>query len=262
MKKPMYDNIEMYSPDGTLLCTISEKKAAWYIRKKLAIWKKKAKSIQLLFEPKGQPSDSSTYNQTHKKNVCVVCGDSKKFMRHYVVPYCYRTLLPDKYKAHMPHDIVVLCPDCHLHCEQLTQNRQKELENSLRRHSGSERQAIPDHELRSVRSAASALCQRRDQIPPEKTKSYENLIKAHFGLDESAWLSKELLQEATTMETSIRNPEYIPGPHLVVSNLAYDEASIRNFILDWREHFVKNMQPRFLPVGWSVESPVHTGTGS
>lgn len=260
MKKPMYDNIEMYSPDDTLLCTISDKKAAWYIRKNLAAWKVETKSIQLLFEPKGQPSsESNTYNQTHKKNVCVVCGDSKDFMRHYVVPYCYRTLLPDKYKTHMPHDIVILCPDCHLHSDQATQRRQKEMEESLRRYPGSDRPNIPDHALKSVRSAASALCQRRDQIPLDKVKAYENLIKQHFGLDESAWLSKELLEEATTMETSLPNPTYIPGPYLVVSSLAYDEASIRNFILGWREHFIQTMQPRFLPTGWSVESPVHTG---
>lgn len=262
MKKPMYDNIEMYSPDSTLLCTISEKKASWYVRKKLGRWKSKNESIQLLFEPKAQPSEPNTYNQTHKKNICVVCGESHKFMRHYIVPYCYRTLLPDEYKAHMPHDIVILCPDCHLHSEQATQERQKELEKSLRRHPSSSRPSIPNRSLRSVRSAACALCQRRGQIPSDQVESYENLIKAHFGLDESSWLSRNLLEQATKMETSTPNPSYIPGPYLVVSSLANDEATIRNFIMDWRQHFIETMQPRFLPEGWSIDSPVRTGTWS
>ena len=39
LKKPMYDNIEMYGPDGIMLCTIGKKKANWYVNKKgLAVW--------------------------------------------------------------------------------------------------------------------------------------------------------------------------------------------------------------------------------
>lgn len=259
MKKPMYDNIEMYSPDDALLCTISEKKAAWYIRKNLATWKTENKSIQLLFKPQKQSSEANTYNQSHKKNICVVCGDSQKFMRHYVVPYCYRTLFPTKYKTHTPHDIVILCPNCHLHSEQATQKRQKELETSLRQDPTTSDPHIPDRNLRNVRSVASALSKRREEIPPEKVIEYEVLIKQHFGLDSSAWLSKELLLEAMSMETSIPNPNYIPGPLVVVSALASDANSIEKFIIEWRNHFVKTMQPRFLPVGWSVDNPVHIG---
>ncbi len=257
MKKPMYDNIEMYSPEGVMLCTISKKKAAWYIGKNLATWKTETQSIQLLFKPKGQPSGDDNYHVSHKKNVCVVCGDSEKFMRHYVVPYCYRALFPSKYKTHMPHDIVILCPDCHVHSEKSTQERQKKIELSLRTMPGTDHPHIPDRELHRVKSAALALCNRREQIPPEKVKEHEATVKMYFGLDQSSWLSHELLIEATTMETSIPNPTYIPGPELVVSSLAYDEESIESFILDWREHFLHTMQPRFLPTGWSIDSPVH-----
>lgn len=257
MKKPMYDNIEMYSPEDHLLCTISKKKADWYIRKDLASWKVDSKSIQLNFEPQNQPSEADIYNRSHKKNICVVCGAGDKFMRHYVVPYCYRTLFPTKYKTHTPHDIVILCPDCHLQSEHATQKRLKELETSLRRDPGTADPHIPDRYLRNVRSAASALSKRRDGIPTEKVDEYEILVKEHFGLDSSSWLSQELLLEATTMETSYPNPDYIPGPLVVVSTLAYDEKSIEEFIIDWRNHFVQTMQPRFLPVGWGIDSPVH-----
>lgn len=257
MKKPMYDNIEMYSPQGVLLCTISIKKAEWYIGKNLAFWKTETKAIQLRFEPKGRPSGEGNYNQSHKKNVCVVCGDSKKFMRHYVVPYCYRALFPPKYKTHMPHDIVILCPDCHVHSEKSTQDRQKKLERSLRTMPGTDHPHIPDRDLHRVKSAALALCNRREQIPAEKVQEHEATIKKHFGLDESSWLSKELLLQATSMETSIPNPDYIPGPELVVCTFANDEESIKRFIYDWREHFLQTMQPRFLPTGWSIDSPVH-----
>ena len=226
MKKPMYDNIEMYGPSSLspsssqeygaaaaasppqLLCTISEKKAKWYVNKKLAKWiiddkynvdmtatstaptstatTCPSRAIQLLFTPnKGNrnsvgsntrsgtsgssndpqsalssvspPSPSSDtvgipitnqndetsiekYTTSHKENICVVCGDNQYFMRHYIVPYCYRSLLPHKYKNHMPHDIVILCPDCHLVCEQSTQSKQKYIENKLRQQLKSSKQ--------------------------------------------------------------------------------------------------------------------------
>jgi hypothetical protein len=103
MKKPMYDNIKMYDPDGDLLCTISQKKANWYVRKQLGEWNRSRNAIHLSFKPKGK--SENVYNQSQKQNVCVSCGDDKHHMRHYVVPYCYRTLFPEKYKTHMPHDI-------------------------------------------------------------------------------------------------------------------------------------------------------------
>jgi hypothetical protein len=106
MKTPMYDNIEMYDPDGDLLCTIAQKKANWYVKKDLGTWNKTKTAIHLRFKPKGK--SENVYNQSQKRNVCVSCGDDKHHMRHYVVPYCYRTLLPEKYKTHMPHDIVIM----------------------------------------------------------------------------------------------------------------------------------------------------------
>lgn len=109
MKKPMYDNIEMYDPQGDLLCTIAEKKANWYVKKELGSWNKAKTAIHLHFQPKGK--SENVYNQSQKRNVCVSCGDDQHHMRHYVVPYCYRTLLPEKYKTHMPHDIVIMWYD-------------------------------------------------------------------------------------------------------------------------------------------------------
>jgi exonuclease 3'-5' domain-containing protein 2 len=254
MKKPMYDNVEMYSPDCTLLCTISNKKAAWYINKNLGKWKEEHKALLLLFEPKAQPTMDNTYNATHKRNICVVCGESENFMRHYIVPYCYRQLFPIKYKTHMPHDIVILCPICHLQCEQQTQRRQQELDDSLRKDPRTKPPRIPDNALHKVKSAALALHKRRARIPHDKVRQYEQLIKQHFEIDE---LSNEMLEEAAQIETSTENPLYLSSPDLVVRSIANDPASIERFVIEWRDFFVDTMQPRFLPVGWNTTSPVH-----
>ena len=257
MKKPMYDNVEMYSPNDTLLCTISMKKAEWYIKKNLGKWKVETKAVQLLFEPKAQPKEENTYNVTHKRNICVVCGESEDFMRHYIVPYCYRQLFPTKYKTHMPHDVVILCPDCHLQSEQQTQMRQRELDSNIRKDLSTIFPRINDHALHKVRSAALALCKRGGQLPPHKVQEYEQLIKEHFDLDQTKGLPKEVLEKATTMETSVENRSFIPSPDLIVSTLASNPASIERFVFEWREFFVNTMKPRFLPVGWNISSPVH-----
>ena len=65
MKTPMYDNIYMLDQDREAICTISMKKAKWYIRKNIAEWsspkdgsdlakEKDIKCIRLLFEHNGK----------------------------------------------------------------------------------------------------------------------------------------------------------------------------------------------------------------
>ena len=292
MKKPMYDNIEMYGPTPTkttagttetdddtttppLLCTISEKKAKWYVKKNLAIWiidendenvdsgtsSCPSRKIQLLFTPKGGDRPGSTrsnssssnqngcnnndenykivdqstssslpasnatnytaagsskpatqikeYNTSHKHNICVACGDDKHFMRHYIIPYCYRTLLPQKYKSHMPHDIVILCPDCHVICEQQTQLKQKYIETKLRTHVEQQLQihqnkqkqmkfklnnskdkddqsidtsksVILNRDLYHVKSCATALIKFKQKLPQARIEEYETTIRDYY----------------------------------------------------------------------------------
>jgi hypothetical protein len=35
---------------------------------------------------------------------------------------------------------------------------------------------------------------------------------------------------------------------------------VEQFIKDWRRHFIDTVQPRFLPQGWSIDSPVMNTT--
>lgn len=136
MKSPMYDNVFMSDPDGNLMCTISLKKAKWYVGKGIAEWYRASSCkggkdeddayIRLLFQPNNGKSNNSssknasksdsesTYLQSPKLNICVSCGSDGYHMRHYIVPYSYRSGLPEEYKSHMSHDIVIVCPECHV----------------------------------------------------------------------------------------------------------------------------------------------------
>ena len=162
MKSPLYDNINMNDPQGQLICKISSSKAKWYISKELADWVEGGDGnndcIQLRFQPK-VPSNRSTevYLKSDKENACVSCGATKNIFRHHIVPFAYRSLLPEKYKSHMSHDIVILCSYCRLDCEKQTRLRIKEFEEKSAPPEGYEPKYHNDQELYKVRSAALAL---------------------------------------------------------------------------------------------------------
>src|SRR6056300_369587 len=89
MKTPMYDNIYMLDQNREAICTISMKKAKWYIRKNIAEWsspkdgselakEKDIKCIRLLFEHNGkttkkddESSSETLYLRSVKQNICV-----------------------------------------------------------------------------------------------------------------------------------------------------------------------------------------------
>ncbi|KAL7566631.1 hypothetical protein ACA910_003466 [Epithemia clementina (nom. ined.)] len=385
MKKPMYDNIFMQAPDGHVLCTISLKKAQWYVKKQLAVWlndnndnnnnnhqddndnnddnnntKKNntqpntKTTIRLNFYPSNsrrrpppplpfQSGSSSTtnatavddsipetsssppppppslltfphkdprqeaYNKSKKANQCVVCGSTQEYMRHYVVPYCYRTLFPPHFKTHLPHDVVLLCGrNCHYRAERAAHLRMQRIERALR-----QQQALPpttampslvDVELHAVASRAQALLQWKDQLPRERIQEYTRFLQSFYyskndanNNDDEATataassssqssssleLTDHVLYELSQIDYRRPNPNYISGPQLVQRSLmqkgnkhnsssdqkksdryrgeedGYDESKITHFIQAWRQHFVDTMHPRYLPTGWSVDSPV------
>lgn len=306
MKKTMYDNISMLCPEGERLCTISKKKASWYVGKGLARWIENhtddnvdgngdfPRVIQLLFEPKCRSSRGSlgSYINAEKINQCVVCGETSNYMRHYIVPYAYRTLLPIQFKSHLSHDIVILCGNCNHKCERQKQIRMNDMEETVRinrrRRAGKsyneeeERAVLVDTHLYQVRSYAMALHKWKGQLPKETISKYETTVKEYLimkdqsmgnGKDNSCVndaassegtsntlstviLTETLLQQAVDIPYCMDNPNYIPGPQLVIQDLNQDDTKIQDFIKDWRRHFLRVAKPRFLPVGWSVHSPV------
>jgi hypothetical protein len=294
MKSPMYDNVFMLDPDRNLMCTISLKKAKWYVRKGIAEWTSPIiagdklddadKYIRLLFQPNGgkgtnctsDKSDSERlYLQTPKQNICVSCGSNGHHMRHYIVPYSYRSLFPDEYKSHMSHDIVILCPDCHLNIDTATKRRMNQLEGELRDELNKSSTdgydywcspVIEDTYLYHVRSCAIALVKWRENMPVEKVASHEREVREFLAgrqqngiIDEDAPLTKAQLQSVCGVNYRIKNDEYIPGSELVVQSLNCDGDKIEAFIKEWRRHFINVVRPGFMPRGWSVDNPVICG---
>ena len=278
MNKPMYDNILMQDPEGNPLATISLKKAKWYCKKDLADWivrppKEDATTteesvpqsiLQLRFMPVNRMDpEQSVYNTSTKANHCVVCGAEEHYMRHYVVPFCYRTLFPDAYKTHLSHDVVLTCMECHIRSEQHVQRRKQRLERALRTDPTTAAPHRIDRARMTLAKQALALRKRRTQMPATRIAECEAAVRDFHGLPADAELSDELLQRTAEMEYTSPNPRYIPGATLVVQPLldAYErdghDQGLAAFVREWRTFFLQTMQPHYLPKGWSVDNPVH-----
>ena len=232
------------------MSTISEKKGKWYVSKNLGRWTDKNQNcIQLLFEPKARASEikdvtdgktMEVYNKTQKRNECVVCGSIENMVRHYIVPYGYRSLLPKKYKSHMSHDIVILCGNCNFRCQQQYQMRMNEIEDSLRP-IGTKNKYEVNHELYHLRSCSLALLRWKDKLPPEKVHEYEHCVRKYLdslpnalNTKESEPLTQEILQKIINIEYKVKNSHYIAGADLVVNHLGNNDETIEQFVKTWR----------------------------
>lgn len=294
LKRSMYDNVLMLSSDRRPMCTISAKKARWYVKKDLAEWTVLEKGedghgdyedgvrcIRFRYAENavggkfGENMSDHLYLRSAKQNVCVGCGDEERHRRHYIVPYSYRALLPMEYKTHMSHDIVILCPDCHLRCEDQTKTRMKELERECRRKRGEGATKIPPTvnapEQHRIRISAIALIRReRDNLPEEEAGEAERIVRKYLAgqcqdeakkellLAGKEELTKSQIQQACSVKCHVKNPAYLSPSEVVVESLI-NEADVEEFIKGWRRHFVAAVGPLYMPHGWSVDNPVISG---
>ncbi len=253
-------------------------------------------TIQLLFKPQGGNNDARSsksnsednttatstndgtcgddqskkrlYTTSVKQNICVVCGASSNLIRHYVVPWSYRKLFPHQFKSHQPHDIVLLCADCQISSDQLYQERMQAMEQRCRPPDEYERHTAMSHfidpHLTKVQSCALALLRYQQQMPRERIQEYEQFLSQHVvhqqnrgeaPASETIFLTNEQLEILSQTDVMVVNEHYIPGANLVMAALTSDQQ-ITDFILDWRHFFVEHMQPQYLPIGWSIDSPV------
>ncbi|GAX75756.1 hypothetical protein CEUSTIGMA_g3199.t1 [Chlamydomonas eustigma] len=114
-KSQVYQNAQMLSKEGDLLCYCDTRKIEWYLSKGIAERiSHDPPIIRLLFEHKGadQQAGNTFYSQC-KSNRCVVCGDESHYLRYRIVPPCYRRNFPLHLKSHRSHDVVLLCVECH-----------------------------------------------------------------------------------------------------------------------------------------------------
>jgi hypothetical protein len=139
-----------------------------------------------------------------------------------------------------------------------------------------------DQEKQKISRQALALLKYYNKIPETKRQDYQRNIRQWHNLSSDYNLTQDILIQTSEMNTTTPNPKYIPGPVLVVQPLidalqhrthddktrsdgSHDtnDAALVSFVQDWRAYFVETSNPRFLPTGWDVCSPVRCdGRGS
>ena len=270
------ENWEVYHPDGTHMFTCGEKKATWYLERKLAKRMDDGR-IMLTFEPKGNGFEANEiFGRSVREAICVVTGVDDGLQRHHIVPYCYRTYFPEKYKSKNHHDVVLIHHEKHSEYETIassykdviaemygvkTINELNMEYTGMLRNTGKPNAILLNtiHSIfktygkisRGVKMEKLKLISDKMGIPFETVCNYNyvQLYKMYLLLKEA---------HANDMyEYKIANRQKYDHGYYVVQQLDTEEK-IENFVKLWRRHFIDTMQPKFMPVGWSVDFRIKT----
>lgn len=265
------ENWEVYHPNGTHMFTCGEKKAKWYLNRNLAKRTDDGKII-LTFEPRGQGFyDDEIFGKTIREPICVVTGVDYDLQRHHIVPYCYRTYFPVKYKSKNHHDVVLINHEKHSEYEVEATIYKDEIAEKYGVKTINELNSEYTRKLREVGRNNAILLNTlhsifkthhliSSEIKFKKLKMIselsgiplKNILKYNYiQLYKLFTLVKKQHDEIIYKFKGDNRKLYDHGYH-VVRKLDTEEK-IKEFVKLWRVHFIETMKPKFMPAGWSVD---------
>ena len=247
--KNIYTNGIMLSPDGEIMCRCGKDRIKWYLKKGLAtLESENPLTIKLNFEPEACGKKDDLYYLQEIKNQCVVCGSTENLSKHHVIPYCFRKFLPKEIKENSSHDILLLCREHHNKYEKEADKLKKELANEYKCSLYGKNLKI-DVKLKKIKEAAIELLKKNNKISPLKRRKFKNLIKNHYNKRK---IFQTDLESAAKIKYKTKDKEHVDfGEHIVNSISSLDE-----FMIMWRKHFVKLLEPKFLPQYWDINKKI------
>jgi hypothetical protein len=270
------ENWEVYSPNGIHMFTCGEKKAKWYLDRNLAKRTDDGK-IMLKFKPKGNGFNSNEiFGKSIREPICVVSGIETNLQRHHIVPYCYRTYFPKKYKSKNHHDVVLINYEKHTEYETQATIYKDVIAKLYRVKTINELNLEYTRKLREIGKDNGILL-----------NTIHSIFKTHNLMSTEIKLKKlKIISELTGISLDIvSNYNYIQLYKLFIlirkqhdekfykfkdnNRKLYDhgyhvvqkldtEEKIKEFVKLWRTHFIETMQPKFMPIGWSVDFRIKT----
>lgn len=241
----LYDNCKMLSPEGEFMSFVSEKRAMWYVKNDLAIIQKSDPlCIKINFEPSF--SDFKDVLIDKRENKCCSCGSGDNLTKHHVIPYCFRKHFPKKLKSRRSFDILPLCLKCHKNYEQKAWELKKKIAEKYNVEMDKD---IKNYFSKDAADACKASIALRSSfsIPPERVSELIGKIIDVHGRDFCPSMMEELSLKKRFALIKQSSTSY--GRKVVDEILKRDEC-LEEFINMWREHFLKNVNPRFLPESW------------
>eukprot|EP00092_Neocalanus_flemingeri_P045105 GFUD01050253.1.p1 GENE.GFUD01050253.1~~GFUD01050253.1.p1 ORF type:complete len:571 (+),score=175.73 GFUD01050253.1:246-1958(+) len=254
-KSPLYHNCMLQAPDGQVLCTCDIKKAKWYVAKEIGdLVCEEPYTVRLRFEPSGRPEGKAgEYYLSVKPNICVVCGSDDSFLRKNVVPHEYRRYFPAVMKDHQSHDVLLMCVRCHQRSNYFDADLRKRLSEECSAPIGTETDVKlrENWELKKVRSAGRALqANRRKQcIPQNRLEELHETLLDHYQVEE---ITEEIVDRAASANFLEENGDYVPHSRAVVQHFL-ERGGLLQLEVTWRKHFLRTMEPAFLPDLWSID---------
>lgn len=249
---PIYGNAIMQAPDGEQLCRIDEKRADWYANHPDDIAYEVPNGdgpriVRLRFEPSGRAGAKDAFQQGNKRNECAVCGETDGLTKHHILPWSYRKHLPHHVVAHCFHDIVPLCVACHGAYEGTVDAYKLVL---CEKHDVPFKGVQPKLNIALGRAtnAAFAIVRHGSKIPATRLEELKSHVAEYSGrCDEAA------LEELTKVKKPYSSCGKSHG-QMIVDNLGLGD--LQEFYEGWRQHFLDNTNPKFMPDHWSVTRKV------
>lgn len=250
-----YGNCTMLDPHGNIIARCSKSRIDWYLNRNLADVVDE-NTIKLNFDPKIRKlNESNSYDAFYlsdKENICVCCASIENLTRHHIVPYSFRKEFPEECKLHNYHDIVLLCVECHHKYEIESMRLRKQVMVELK---------ITEKDFRRLdavkgqcRGLAKSILKngKNGKIPSEHVDKLLEPIRLYLGKSE---ITDDDLIELSTIDCTWRSSEYTNCNNYIVKHYG-----VENLVRLWRNHFIKVMNPQYLPKHWDVNHPVTTHT--
>lgn len=270
------ENWEVYHPNGTHMFTCGEKKATWYLDRNLAKRMDDGK-IMLTFVPKGNGFEANEiFGRSVREDICVVTGVNDSLQRHHIVPYCYRTYFPKKYKSKNHHDVVLIQHQKHSEYEIVATTYKDVIAEMFDVKTITEFNMEYTSKLREVGKKNAVLLNTIHSIFKTYNKFSHGMKMEKLKLiSDGTGIPFEivcdynyiqlykmylLLKEAHTNEMhEYKNANRKKYDHcFYVVQYLDTEEKIESFVKLWRKHFLDTMRPKFMPRGWSVDFRIKT----
>jgi hypothetical protein len=271
-KFDLSDNWKVFHPSGKHMFTTSKRKADWYLSKLdretgkpiCKLVENEDKAIQFVSEPNGYGfAEHEVFGLQPRVNKCVICGEEHNLQRHHVVPYHYRKFMPLKYKSRNHHDVVLICRKHHEEYEQIAKFYKNQIAEKFK---------VDSIEAMNAKQISYMVSNLKDQF--KAVKLLDTLLNRYNDIPEDRvlWIAVEIEQmfgiDVLDLSFDEIDDLYCKTDKLIktkkhelmnVENFYHGKAVIaklkhpKQFIKGWRVHFIESMQPRFLPIGWSID---------
>jgi len=245
-EKEIYGNCKVLHPNGNLMFLCLPKRANWYLERDLAeVIEEKPLTIKLTFEPKGSGHIEDNYHLGEKNNACVVCNcDNLEYLtKHHVVPREYRKWFPLEFKSRSSHDVVVLCSECHSQYERgFADKLKRELEEAaglqyMNTMHQDQMKTLTVYNYAKLMMDADKIL----KVPEGRIEYFLKEMKRIFKTDNPAEVYNLPIHKMIREEIDS------------VAKSVVASKDIVEFTRMWRQHFIDSMDPKFLPIGWSVD---------